>query len=80
MRNWKRTVSIKDLIDPSQPADIVADNIRKRLVHAFGSPDFALANIITDLGSVGTVEECDDLLDRLYDWADTNDVWLGPKS
>ena len=79
VRDWKRTVNIKDLIDPSQPADVVADSIRVRLVHAFGSPDFVLADIITDFGTVGSAEECDGVLDRLYDWADDNDVWLGLK-
>lgn len=78
--NWKRIVNIKDLLDPSQPADLVADNIRGRLIDAFGSPDFVLADIITDFGSVGTVEECDGVLERLYDWADANRVWLGLKS
>jgi len=80
MRNWARTVNIKDLIDPTQPADIVADNIRIRLVNAFGSPDFVLGNIISDLSSVGSVEECDDVLDQLYDWADDNSIWLGLKA
>ena len=80
MRHWKRTVHIKDLIDPSKPADIVADDIRIRLVNAFGSPDFVLGDIIDALSNVGSVEECDDVLDRLYDWADDNDVWLGLKT
>ena len=77
MTRWRRTVNIKHLLDPSQSADIVADNIRIRLVNAFGSPDPELADIITDLSSVGSVEECNGMLDRLYDWADANRVWLG---
>ena len=77
MSNWKRTVDIKGLIDPSQPVDIVADNIRIRLLEAFGSPDFELAEILIDFEDVGTVEECDEILVRLYDWADENRVWLG---
>ena len=77
MRRWKRTVHIKDLIDQTQTADVVALHIRDRLIGAFGSPDFTLADIITDFETVSTVEECDDVLERLYDWADANDVWLG---
>ena len=79
MVRWGKTVNIKDLLDPSQTADVVAMHIRGRLINAFGSPDFELADIIVDFESVGTVEECDDVLERLYDWADVNDVWLGLK-
>ena len=77
MPNWKRTVDIKGLIDPSQTADVVALQIRGRLIDAFDVPDFELAEILIDFGGVDTVEECDVVLVRLYDWADENRVWLG---
>ncbi len=77
MPGWRRTVNIKDLIDPSLPANVVADNIRTRLANAFSLPDVVLADIIADFGGVGNVEECDGVLARLYDWADANRVWLG---
>ena len=80
MKRWKRTVDIKDFIDPSQTADVVALRIRGKLIGAFGSPDFELADIIADLENVGTVEECDDVLEHLYNWADAHDVWLGIKT
>ena len=79
MVRWEKTVNIKDLLDPSQTADVVGMRIRDRLINAFGSPNFELADIIVDFESVGTVEECDDVLERLYDWADDNNVWLGLK-
>ena len=83
MPNWKRTVNIRDLIDPSQPADVVALNIHNKLVKAFsgsspfGRPDMEFANILADFEDVETVEDCDNALGRLYDWADAERVWLG---
>ncbi|KKL99780.1 hypothetical protein LCGC14_1811010 [marine sediment metagenome] len=80
MRRWTNTINIKPFIDPTQPADVVAERIRAKLVAAFSVPDFELNDIIGDFGDVQTAEECDDALERLYDWADANDVWLGLKS
>ncbi len=83
MTDWKRTVNIKDLIDPSQTADVVALQIRDRLVKAFngfspfGRPDMEFANILADFEDVETVEDCNAALGRLYDWADAERVWLG---
>ena len=77
MTNWKRTVNIKDLIDPLQTADVVALCIRDRLIGAFGAPDQELADILVMFEDVETVEDCDFALARLYDWADLNRVWLG---
>ncbi len=77
MTNWKRTVNIKEFIDPSQTADVVALQIRDRLIGVFGSPDQELADILVMFEKVETVEDCDAVLARLYDWADENRVWLG---
>ena len=79
MRRWTKTVNIKPFIDETQPADVVAERIRAKLVTAFPVPGFELGDIIADLEGVQAVEECDDVLERLYDWADANDVWLGLK-
>ncbi len=77
MTDWKRTVNIKEFIDPSQTADVVALQIRDRLIGAFGSPDQELADILVMFEDVETVEDCDAALERLYDWADAERVWLG---
>ncbi len=79
MTDWKRSVNIKDLLDPSQDADVVALQIRDRLIDAFGAPDQELADILVMFEDVETVEDCDATLERLYDWADENCVWLGLK-
>ena len=80
MKRWTKTVNIKPFIDETQPADVVAERIRAKLVKAFPTPDLTLDIIITDLEEVQTVDDCDDILERLYDWADANDVWLGLKT
>ena len=77
MTDWKRTVNIKEFIDPSRTADVVALRIRDRLIGAFGSPDQELADILVAFEKVVTVEDCDAALERLYDWADAERVWLG---
>ncbi len=83
MPNWKRTVDIKNLIDPSQPADVVALNIHNKLIKTlngsspFGRFDMEFASILADFEDVETDEDCDAVLVRLYDWADENRVWLG---
>lgn len=79
MPRWIKTVNIKTFIDETQPADVVAERIRAKLVRAFPVPDFTLGDIIADFEDVQTIEECDDTLERLYDWADANNVWLGLK-
>jgi hypothetical protein len=80
MRRWTNTINIKPFIDPTQPADVVARRIQAKLIAAFSDPGFDLADIIDDFEDIQTVEECDDALERLYDWADANNVWLGLKS
>jgi hypothetical protein len=77
MTRWKRTVNIKGHLRSEQTADVIALRVRDTIVGAFGSPDPELASIIEDFESVGTDEECDEVLERLYDWADANRVWLG---
>ncbi|KKN01038.1 hypothetical protein LCGC14_1131660 [marine sediment metagenome] len=80
MPRWTRTVNIKTFLDATQPAGVVAKRIRAKLVAAFSVPGFELGSIIGDFEDVQTIEECDDVLERLYDWADANDVWLGLKT
>ncbi len=77
MTRWKKTVNIKPFIDETQPANVVAERIRAHVAEAFPVPDLTLDLILADFEEVQTVEECDDVLGRLYDWADTNDIWLG---
>ena len=77
MPRWIKTINIKPFIDETQPASVVAKNIRTKLANAISYPDLTLSLILDDFEEVQTVEDCDDVLNRLYDWADTNDIWLG---
>ena len=82
---WKTTVNIKPLIgedDSEEGAERAGDLIGallslKLLVHDQYATDQTLRNIIDGLSNVADVDEFNDVLEDLYDWADENRVWLG---
>lgn len=75
--NWKKTVDIKPLLvevedDDNQGAQRVAQSISTLLKASLPEyPDIDHFEEVTD------VEDCNEALDRLYNWADKNLVWLG---
>lgn len=92
-RPWARTVNIKSVFRDGNPADArehgqaVAKLLREELgdVMALSIGDETadgLCNqdldlIALDFEDIQDAEDFDDVLERLYDWADDNRVWLG---
>lgn len=82
---WKMSVNIKPLIgdDVSEEGAKragkgISDLLSRRLlVRDHYATDQTLRNIIDGLGEVEDVDEFNDVLEDLYDWADENRVWLG---
>lgn len=78
MANWTKTVDIKPHLlaieddEDYQGAQIVAQSLVTLLKEKLPEyPDIAHFEDVQD------VEDCNEALDRLYDWADENLVWLG---
>src|ERR1700756_2227432 len=85
---WKWRIKIKDLLSAEEDDGIAISagrEIGKRLRRGF--PGLIDANnsaydddfdaIVYDLEHITTVAELNEVLDSLYDWADTNRLWLG---
>ena len=81
MANWIFTLEIKDLIsDDDSPTGAV--NFAKEIVKRLKECGFAGTQQIINYFNKIKITDADPLaevnegLDRLYDWADTNRVWL----
>jgi len=84
---WQWKIGIKDLLsdDPTDKVAVsVGAEIAKRLRH--GLPGLADGNndaydifgdLLYNLEHIESVEHLNVMLDELYDWADTNRLWLG---
>lgn len=87
MRDWKHTIDIKKhFVDKNVTAQVAAQGVHKELgkltrLKAFKDDDelLGIAQEFERLGEDPDAEtqEFDEALERLYDWADANDVWLG---
>lgn len=85
LQPWRKTVNIKDLLgDDESPEAVVraASQMVQRLRRAFPDPDNALEDIIAEFNDIDTTDKqplllFNDTLDSLYDWADSNRIWLG---
>lgn len=86
MRVWKRTIDIKNCLTEDvsdEECQRVAKSVAAVLHNAFAGvnleeEDYDLYEIVLDLDeSVLDVEDLNNVLSDLYDWADDNDVWLG---
>ena len=79
MRRWKRTVNIKDLLTEEETPEAIkaaANGIIERL------PDAPTARLVkaremADEDPETALLVFNDGLNRVYDWADENRVWLG---
>lgn len=87
MRDWKFKIDIKQhFVDKQVTAQVAAQGVLKELGKltrrkAFKDDD-ELLGITQEFERLGEdtdaeTQEFDEALERLYDWADTNDVWLG---
>lgn len=78
---WATKVEIKQFIDPDQPFDQVRDKIVAVLDRFAKRPgyndDDELVDIIENLRIAEDIEELDEWLEQLYDWADGMRVWIG---
>lgn len=88
MARWIKTVDIKDLLtDDDSPENAVkvglamAERLRSRLAgYLDDDPDFE--EIVNDFEAVGDAQQFalsafNDTMNRLYDWADGERIWLG---
>jgi hypothetical protein len=78
MTNWRRTIHIKQNLDPDKPLAEVRNPIVARLKadRAYESdPEFIWA--VDAMTEAIDVDEFNDGLALLYDWADANLVWIG---
>ncbi len=79
MTNWKRTINIKQHLDPAKPFEGVRDAIVRVLRNDRAYLDgFDFTDIVDEMAETGTVSDFDAALEALYDWADNNLVWIGP--
>jgi hypothetical protein len=84
--DWTHKINIKQFLsdDDSDEAlrvarEGVANELRKLYSH-FPEDDYQgdeLRDLVHDIARAETVEEFNEWLDPLYDWADWNLVWLG---
>ena len=87
MTSWRKTINIKDLLtddDSDEYARFVARTIAGRLQAQIDDlMDIPLELLIDDFYDCGDVDsgatrdDVNELLSRLYDWADYNRIWLG---
>lgn len=85
MRPWKHSIDIKTCIGAKGTAQESALRVLKELkkLERHFKEDFEYEQIAQEFKDLtedpeSTVAVFDEALDRLYDWADTERVWLGP--
>jgi hypothetical protein len=76
---WRRTLNIKQFLDPSKPLARVRDPMVSmlRLDGAYDANQ-EFAEIVDWLAEAADVEDFDTALADLYDWADQHRIWMGP--
>lgn len=79
MTNWRRTINIKQHLDPAQPVVEVRDAIVGVLRNDPAYLDsFEFADLVDEMAETETVPDFDFCLSMLYEWADSHLVWIGP--
>ena len=69
---WRKTVDIKALLDPDKSVEEISRAIYNKLTEEY--PEYPTP---AGFNCASTVEEIDDELEALYDFADDDRVWLG---
>lgn len=78
MTNWVRTIKIKQYLDPDKPLAEVRDPIVATLKQDRAYQlDSEFEEITDELAEAPTVADFNEMLSRLYDWADWKAVWIG---
>lgn len=80
MRKWEKTITIKDLLtdnDDSEAIKLAADGITARLAGTHAPTSRLIkAKEMADTDTETALLIFNDGLNRIYDWADDNRVWL----
>lgn len=80
MAKWKQTIQIKDLLTEGTDAETIktaADGIVSRLPSSAPTSRLIKAKEMADTDEETALLVFNDGLDRVYDWADDNRIWLG---
>lgn len=79
MGRWRKTINIKEFLgDDTSPKGIkmAAEGIIPRLDHTFPTDRLQKAADMADADPETALLVFNDGLDRIYDWADRNRIWL----
>lgn len=75
---WKQTVKLKHLLTEEETPEAVGaamNAVAAALTEAF-HPDSELQELIDEMSCCNDLDDANNLLDSLYDWADNNRVWI----
>lgn len=80
MSRWKHSVELKDLLEIADDADLTDDDvnhignkIHERISKLECFNDF---DIIDEFKEVYDIEDFDNIIEELYDYADYNRIWI----
>jgi hypothetical protein len=82
--NWRRTINIKQYLDPDKPLPEVRDAIvavlrnDRAYLSQRGGGDLDFMDLVDEMAETQSVPDFDLCLSALYDWADNQLVWIGP--
>lgn len=79
MSRWLQTINIKDLLTDDEDAETIkaaASGIISRVPKSAPTAKLAKAREMADEDAETALLVFNDGLNRLYDWADANRVWL----
>ena len=82
MTHWRRTIRIKQHLDPAKPLWEVRDAIvavlrnDRAYLNKHGGGDMDFMDLVDEMAEAPTVQDFDLCLSALYDWADANLVWI----
>jgi len=82
---WLKTINIKQFLSEETRDIEIVKNIGESIAGAltrgtkrFKCDTYGLDDILDMLRDIESLEDFNETLDELYDWADRNRVWLGP--
>lgn len=79
MARWLQTIKIKDLLGSEEGPDAIiaaADGIKSRLPEGAPVSQLTKARDMANVDPETALLVFNDGMDRIYDWADRNRVWL----
>lgn len=78
MGEWKATIDISEEHEAFENGDMTIEQVAKTVAEKLGETAFKedLADLIVALGDCHDVEDYDDILNEVYDFADMNKLWV----